>query len=100
MMTPSIPAATGRGTRSPAESSASPDEYTSMTAPAMSPSTTTIANGMMNHGCVSVTSGPSEYAPIASLSDFEDPASSRPKTSSTTGAAAAPNVVQPTTPRP
>ena len=47
-----------------------------------------------------VVSAPIGSPAIASLRCADEPASSRPNTSSTIGATDAPNVVQPTTPAP
>ena len=71
----------------------------SSTAPPTRPRTATSANGTRNQVGSSVVSAPIGSAPIAADRSPEEPASSRPKISSTTGASAAPNVVQPTTPR-
>ena len=71
----------------------------SSTAPPTRPSTATTANGTRNHVGNSMVSAPIGSAAMASLSDDDDPASSRPNTSSTIGAADEPNVVQPITPR-
>ena len=48
----------------------------------------------------SEVSAPIGLAPMAELRLADEPASSSPKTSSTTGATDEPNVVQPITPRP
>ena len=71
-----------------------------MTAPAIRPSTTTIAKGTMNQTGLSPTSGPREYEPMASLRDFDEPASNSPKRKSTATGSEAPIVVQATTARP
>ena len=71
----------------------------SSTAPPTRPSTATITNGTRNQVGNASASAPIGSAAIALLRSSDDPASSRPKTSSTTGATEPPNVVQPTTPR-
>ena len=71
----------------------------SSTAPPTSPSTATIANGTRNQVGSSAASAPIGFAPIAVDRLVDEPASSRPKISSTIGATAEPNVVQPITPR-
>ena len=70
----------------------------SSTAPPTSPSTATSANGTRNHVGRAAARAPTGSCAIASDSSVDDPASSNPKTRSTTGAIEAPNVVQPTTP--
>ena len=71
----------------------------SSTAPPTSPSTATTANGTRNQVGSVAASAPIGSLAIASDNSVDDPASSSPKTRSTTGATEAPNVVQPTTPR-
>jgi hypothetical protein len=72
----------------------------SSTAPPTRPRTATAANGTRNQVGSTVVSAPIGSAAIALLRPADEPASSRPKTSSTIGASDAPNAVQPTTPRP
>ena len=69
----------------------------SSTAPPTSPSTATRANGIRNQVGSTVVSAPIGSAAIALLRSAEEPASSSPKISSTTGASEQPNVVQATT---
>ncbi len=70
----------------------------SSTAPPTSPRTATAAKGTRNQVGRMVVSAPIGSPAIAVLSEAEEPASSRPNTSSTSGATDAPKVVQPTTP--
>ncbi len=59
----------------------------------------TTANGTRNQIGRMVVSAPIGSAPIAELSLAEEPASSRPTITRSTGASAAPKVVQPITER-
>ena len=70
----------------------------SSSAPPIRPSTATSANGTRNHVGIAAASAPTGSLPIAVDRSGDEPASSSPNTSSTTGAIEAPNVVQPTTP--
>jgi hypothetical protein len=72
----------------------------SSTAPPTRPSTATIANGTRNHSGSNVVSAPIGSSAIALFRAVDDPASSSPNASSTSGATDAPNVVHPITPRP
>src|SRR4051794_5976391 len=98
MITPSTSAADQRGMGSPSDSSASPEEEMSSTAPPTSPSTATSANGTRNQVGSRAASAPIGSAAMALDRSVDEPASSSPNTSSTSGAIEAPNVVQPTTP--
>jgi hypothetical protein len=71
----------------------------SSTAPPIRPSTATSANGTRNQVGSTSVSAPIGSEPMSVDSFSEEPASSSPKTSSTTGPSAPPNVVQPNTPR-
>src|ERR1700689_2356090 len=72
----------------------------SSTDPPTRPSTATMTTGTRNQVGSSVVSAPIGSPAMAVLSLADEPASSRPKTSSTTGATEEPSVVQPITPRP
>ena len=71
----------------------------SSTAPPIRPSTATIANGTRNQVGSTSASAPIGSAPMSWASCGDEPASSSPKTMSTAGPSAPPNVVQPNTPR-
>ena len=69
----------------------------SSTAPPTRPSTATRANGIRNQVGSTVVRAPIGSAAMPSLSSVEEPASSSPNTTRSTGASAPPRVVQPTT---
>ena len=71
----------------------------SSTAPPTRPSTATSTNGTRNQVGSRSASAPIGSAAILVDRSCDDPASSSPNTSSTSGATAEPAVVQPTTPR-
>ena len=72
----------------------------SSTAPPTRPSTATTANGTRNQiGSVIAIAPTGSRRDRARARSGDEPASSRPTTSSTIGASDEPNVVQPTTPR-
>ena len=71
----------------------------SSTAPPIRPSTATIANGTRNQVGSTSARAPIGSEPMSWDSCWDEPASSSPKTMSTAGPSAPPNVVQPNTPR-
>ncbi len=71
----------------------------SSTAPPTRPSTATTANGTRNHIGSVIAIAPTGSVAMCAARSGDEPASSRPTTSSTIGANEEPNVVQPTTPR-
>ncbi len=71
-----------------------------ITDPAARPSSATMANGTRNHVGSRLASAPIGSAPIAWFSGDDEPASSRPDASRSTGATDPANVVHHTTPSP
>ena len=91
-------AATWRFTGNPIETKVIPDEYRSRIAPPTSPRIATSAKGIKYQVGSIVVSAPIGSDAIALLKVFDEPASSAPYITSTTGIRDEPNTVQKITP--